>query len=92
MAEQNKESLKEIVSNIKNQYFRLTIIFIMFSMLLFLLIVQKNKLILVLFLFYIFGLFFEGLIIYSLFFITLVLFFDYLYRNLKVYFVKKNIN
>lgn len=72
---------------ISNNYSRLTIVFIMFIMLLFLLLVQRNKLIIALFLFYIFGLFFEGLIIFSLFFISLVLFYDYIYRNLKRLFI-----
>lgn len=65
------------------QYFRLIIIFIMFIMLSILLFVQKTKLIFLMSIFYIFGLFFEGLIMYSLFFVTLVLFLDYLYRNFK---------
>ncbi|WP_128999015.1 hypothetical protein [Malaciobacter molluscorum] len=84
-----RSMIYEAVRN--NDIIRLTISFIMFIFISTLLFSQKNKLMLLISLFYFFGLFLEGLVIYSLFFVTFVLFSDYLYRNLKVYFVKKNI-
>ena len=68
---------------INNDLIRLGICFIMLFFTSILLFAQRNKLAFILFIFYFFGLLFEGLILYSLLFVTSILFLDYLLRNFK---------
>ncbi len=76
-----RSMIYEAITN--NDLLRLSIFFIMLILLSILLFVQKKKSVFIIFVLYFFSLFFEGLILYSLFFVTLVLFLDYLYRNLQ---------
>jgi hypothetical protein len=64
---------------------RLIIIGFLFTMMFMLLLFTHNKLIVLLFSLTLFGMMFEGLILYSLFFSIFILFYDYLYRQAKLY-------